>query len=169
MADTDNDSTTDETAAPAADSTEAGLEEALQREEQAPLAETFNVPETAEDEDAEDVEEPVAEPAPEPIAETRVEPPTDGEPGTDPEPELPRFAAPFSSPEPTAVVARPRRRATRPALSADPDSVEAPAPAAPAPAFISFVAPEADAPAPPRRRGRRPAESPEVEDVTDEA
>ncbi|SDY07592.1 ribonuclease E [Modestobacter sp. DSM 44400] len=80
--------------------------------------------------------------------------------------EVPRFAAPFSSPEPTTVTARPRRRATRPALSADPDSV-APAPAQvpPAvpsiPAFVSFVAPpEPDAVAP-RRRGRRPqAESP---------
>ncbi|TFV67493.1 UNVERIFIED_ORG: Rne/Rng family ribonuclease [Bacillus sp. AZ43] len=83
------------------------------------------------------------------------------EPEPEPEHELPRFAAPFSSPEPTAVVARPRRRATRSVIAADPDSVEAPAPAPPAPAapaFVSFVAPsETDAP-PPRRRSRRPAE-----------
>ncbi|HEY0400395.1 MAG TPA: hypothetical protein VGD09_00140, partial [Blastococcus sp.] len=45
----------------------------------------------------------------EPAEETPAEP----EAAAEPEPELPRFAAPFSSPEPTAVVARPRRRATR--------------------------------------------------------
>ncbi|SFE36440.1 Rne/Rng family ribonuclease [Blastococcus tunisiensis] len=87
----------------------------------------------------------------------------------DPEPEheLPRFATAFSSPEPTAVVARPRRRATRAVIAADPDSVEAPAPAAPSiPAFVSFVAPsETDTPPPARRRGRRPAETPEVADA----
>ena len=110
------------------ESTEAGLEQGLSREEESPLAETFNVPDSdlpeSTDEDDEEIEEPVAEPAPEPIAEAHVEPEPEPEPET--EPELPRFAAPFSSPEPTAVVARPRRRATRPALSADPDSVEAP-------------------------------------------
>ena len=82
-------------------------------------------------------------------------------PEADPEPELPRFGAQFSSPEPTAVTARPRRRATRPSLAADPGPVAAPAPVAPvAPAFITFVAPEPDAVATPRRRSRRPAESP---------
>ena len=90
-------------------------------------------------------------------------------PEPEPEPELPRFAAPFSSPEPTAVVARPRRRATRSVIAADPDSVEAPAPAPAVPAFISFVAPsETEAP-PPRRRGRRPAEAPEAEAVEEPA
>ncbi|GHE13570.1 ribonuclease E/G [Klenkia taihuensis] len=94
--------------------------------------------------------------------------------------EAPRFGAHFSSPEPTTVTARPRRRATRPALSADPDSVE-PAPAAPpAPAFVSFVAaPQEVAPPAPRRRSRRtqaetpaepeepsaPAEAPADEDT----
>ena len=43
-------------------------------------------------------------------------------------------------------------------IAADPDSVEALAPAPAIPAFVSFVAPsETDAPPPPRRRGRRPA------------
>jgi ribonuclease E len=76
--------------------------------------------------------------------------------------DLPQFGAQFSSPEPTTVTARPRRRATRPALSPDPDSLQpAAAPVAPAaPAFVSFVAPEPDAAPPPRRRSRRPAESP---------
>ncbi|WP_198597997.1 Rne/Rng family ribonuclease [Blastococcus atacamensis] len=76
------------------------------------------------------------------------------------------FGAQFSSPEPTAVVARPRRRATRPAAAPDPESVAPvtpPAPAAAIPAFISFVAPAADAPPAPRRRSRRPAESPDPE------
>ncbi|SNS93532.1 ribonuclease E [Geodermatophilus pulveris] len=83
------------------------------------------------------------------------------------EPPVSRFGAQFSSPEPTAVIARPRRRATRPAAAADPD-VGAAAPPAPAiPAFVSFVAPTGtDVPAPPRRRSRRPvAESPTVEDT----
>jgi len=92
------------------------------------------------------------------------------------EAEAPRFGAQFSSPEPTAVTARPRRRATRPSLAADPDLV-APAPPPPAPvlpAFVSFVAPEPDA-APTRRRSRRPVASPveseqvaEVEDRAEE-
>ncbi|WP_456599509.1 Rne/Rng family ribonuclease [Blastococcus sp. SYSU DS0616] len=88
----------------------------------------------------------------------------------EPEPAGPRFGAQFSSPEPTAVVARPRRRATRPAAAADPDHVEAvrPVAAAPIPAFVSFVAPPDDAPPAPRRRSRRPAESPEP-DVDDAA
>ncbi|MGY1708298.1 Rne/Rng family ribonuclease [Geodermatophilus sp. SYSU D00758] len=78
-----------------------------------------------------------------------------------------RFGAHFSSPEPTAVVARPRRRATRPAGAAEPGDHPAPPPVAPTvPAFVSFVAPaEAEEPAPPRRRSRRTqAESPAVED-----
>ncbi|NEK86607.1 Rne/Rng family ribonuclease [Blastococcus saxobsidens] len=75
------------------------------------------------------------------------------------------FGAQFSSPEPTAVVARPRRRATRPAGAAEPSAAEpvAVAPAAPVPAFISFMAPPADVPVAPRRRSRRPAESPDPE------
>ncbi|MGY1642029.1 Rne/Rng family ribonuclease [Geodermatophilus sp. SYSU D00703] len=88
----------------------------------------------------------------------------------EPEPEehpASRFGAQFSSPEPTAVIARPRRRATRPAGAADPDAYAAPPPVAPpVPAFVSFVAPpEAEAPPTPRRRSRRPvAESPTVEE-----
>ncbi|MFL6096408.1 MAG: Rne/Rng family ribonuclease, partial [Blastococcus sp.] len=94
---------------------------------------------------------------------TAAEPERESEPDDEPEPDLPRFAAPFSSPEPTAVVARPRRRATRSVIAADPDSVEAPAPAPAIPAFITFVAPsETDAP-PPRRRSRRPAETPDAD------
>jgi ribonuclease E len=107
------------------------------------------------------------EPAEETPAEAAAEPELEPAPQPEPEQELPRFATPFSSPEPTAVVARPRRRATRSVIAADPDSVEAPAPA-PAraiPAFISFVAPsETEAPAP-RRRNRRPAESPDADAV----
>jgi ribonuclease E len=84
----------------------------------------------------------------------------------DAEPVGSRFGAQFSSPEPTAVVARPRRRATRPVAAPDPDAVEPVTPAAPAaavPAFVSFMAPPVDAPPAPRRRSRRPAESPEIE------
>ncbi|HEV7933942.1 MAG TPA: Rne/Rng family ribonuclease [Actinomadura sp.] len=86
----------------------------------------------------------------------------------DAEPELPRFAAPFSSPEPTAVVARPRRRATRPAFAAEPGAAAEGAPAAPAPAFITFVAPaETHVPPAPRRRARRPAaDAPDAEAAT---
>ncbi|NEK60255.1 Rne/Rng family ribonuclease [Geodermatophilus sabuli] len=110
------------------------------------------------------------------LAEPESEP--EPEPAPAPEPELEPddlpvspFGAQFSSPEPTAVIARPRRRATRPAATADPDAYEPPAPTAPAvPAFVSFVAPaEAEAPPAPRRRSRRPvAESPVV-DEADEA
>ncbi|MGY1688749.1 Rne/Rng family ribonuclease [Geodermatophilus sp. SYSU D01105] len=88
----------------------------------------------------------------------------------DPEPEdhpVSRFGAQFSSPEPTAVIARPRRRATRPAGAADPGAYVAPPPVAPTvPAFVSFVAPaEPEAPPAPRRRSRRPvAESPAVDE-----
>ncbi|SHN51551.1 ribonuclease E [Geodermatophilus obscurus] len=90
--------------------------------------------------------------------------------GAAPEAEEPpgfRFGAQFSSPEPTAVIARPRRRATRPASAADPGDHPPAPPAAPTiPAFVSFVAPaETDVPAPQRRRSRRPlAESPPVEE-----
>ena len=59
------------------------------------VSEDSAVPEDAEDEAETSAEDAAAEPEPEP------------------EPALPRFATPFSSPEPTAVVARPRRRATR--------------------------------------------------------
>ncbi|WP_448612229.1 Rne/Rng family ribonuclease [Geodermatophilus sp. URMC 60] len=90
------------------------------------------------------------------------------EPATEPEePPVSRFGAQFSSPEPTAVIARPRRRATRPAGAADPgDHPPVTAAAPPIPAFVSFVAPaETDVP-PPRRRSRRPlAESPTVEET----
>ncbi|MGY1797897.1 Rne/Rng family ribonuclease [Blastococcus sp. SYSU D00868] len=115
-------------------------------------------------------EEPAAEEPEAPGAEPE---PAPEDPAAEAEPEEPfsRFGAQFSSPEPTAVIARPRRRATRPAAPADPGDY-APAPAAPAappavPAFISFVAPaEAEAPAP-RRRSRRPlAESPEEPEDT---
>ncbi|MGY1820910.1 Rne/Rng family ribonuclease [Geodermatophilus sp. SYSU D00079] len=91
----------------------------------------------------------------------------------EPEPEehpASRFGAQFSSPEPTAVIARPRRRATRPAGAADPGAYAAVPPAAPPmPAFVSFVAPaEPEAPPAPRRRSRRPAESPVVEEADTE-
>jgi ribonuclease E len=137
VADTDNTSTDETTVA------ETGQDDEVT--EVPAVSEDSSVPadlegETAEEETAE-AAAPAAEPQPEP----------------EPEPDLPRFATAFSSPEPTAVVARPRRRATRSVIAADPDSVEAPAPAAAVPAFVSFVAPsETDAP-PPRRRGRRPA------------
>jgi ribonuclease E len=168
MSDTDR-TTTDEDLAATGLPTEAPDEQIAR-----PGTDPEEVPGTGSDEvpaeDAEETEEPAGESAAEPVAEA--EPGTDLPAGPDgaahaeAEPELPRFAAPFSSPEPTAVVARPRRRATRPALSAEPgpsDDGEAapPAPtAAPAPAFVSFMAPAAEAPAP-RRRGRRPAQAPE--------
>ncbi|MCU1669337.1 MAG: ribonuclease, Rne/Rng family [Blastococcus sp.] len=124
------------------------------------------LPDEADADPAED-EAPAEEaPAQEPAAEEApAEPVAAAEPEPDPEPVLPRFGAEFSSPEPTAVVARPRRRATRPALPVDPFPTEPPAAAAPpAPAFIAFVAPtETDAPAP-RRRARRPAQEPAAED-----
>ncbi|WP_336028707.1 Rne/Rng family ribonuclease [Geodermatophilus sp. FMUSA9-8] len=121
------------------------------------------------------------EPLPDPELEAAEEGPTDEAPAEevpagnpaeeaeDEEPAGPRFGAQFSSPEPTAVIARPRRRATRPAGAADPGSVEAaPLPAAPPrPAFVSFVAPLEPEVAPaPRRRSRRPLpESPDVEEL----
>ncbi|MGY1650844.1 Rne/Rng family ribonuclease [Geodermatophilus sp. SYSU D01119] len=116
-------------------------------------------------------EAPVAEA---PVAEAPVaEAPPAEEPAEEEEPVGPRFGAQFSSPEPTAVIARPRRRATRPAGAADPGSVEVPAPPPPPvrPAFVSFVAPpEAEVAPAPRRRSRRPLpESPDVEDLQDVA
>ncbi|MGY1752396.1 Rne/Rng family ribonuclease [Blastococcus sp. SYSU D01042] len=121
------------------------------------VSEDSSVPEDPEEEAA-------AEPEPQP--EQQPEPQPDPEPEADPEQVGSRFGAQFSSPEPTAVVARPRRRATRPAAAPDPDAVEPVTPAAPvaaAPAFVSFMAPPADAPPAPRRRSRRPVESPDVE------
>jgi ribonuclease E len=137
VADNENEITTDEPGT-APDETAAP---AVTSDAEQP-AEVLETPEDAESEDAE---------------------PEDAEP-EDAEPELPRFAAPFSSPEPTAVVARPRRRATRPAFAAEPDEAAAEsAQAAPAPAFITFVAPaETDVP-PPRRRARRPAAEADAE------
>ncbi|GAB3192423.1 hypothetical protein GCM10027261_05100 [Geodermatophilus arenarius] len=98
------------------------------------------------------------------------EPPPAPEPEEEPEDEPDRspFGAQFSSPEPTAVIARPRRRATRPAAAPEPAAWTPPPPvAAPVvPAFVSFVAPEAEVTPAPRRRSRRPLpESPDVEDV----
>jgi ribonuclease E len=160
VADTDNTSTdTDETPAVS----DAGAAPQESPDVVAPgSTEVAEAVETPEDETPEDETPPEDEATAEP----------------EPEPELPRFAAPFSSPEPTAVVARPRRRATRSVIAADPDSVEAAAPAPAVPAFVSFVAPsETDAPPPPRRRSRRPAEQSDaaeaaedvdVEDTVDE-
>ncbi|WP_233492505.1 Rne/Rng family ribonuclease [Blastococcus sp. TF02A-30] len=150
MADTD-DTTTDDTTTDARPGTPQPAE-----------AEVTGVPATPEEGADEDETAETAETA-EAVAETPAAEP-------EPEPELPRFGAQFSSPEPTAVVARPRRRATRPAAAPDPDAVEPvtpPAPAAAVPAFVSFVAPPADVPPAPRRRSRRPVESPE--DVVEEA
>ncbi|SDF49175.1 ribonuclease E [Blastococcus aurantiacus] len=150
MADTDN-------STPTADETPTGPRPDDTVTEVPAVSEDSSVPEDP-DEEADDATagEPPAEPQPEPEA------PTDAEP----EPVGSRFGAQFSSPEPTAVVARPRRRATRPAAAPDPDAVEPVTPAAPAaavPAFVSFMAPPVDAPPAPRRRSRRPAESPEIE------
>ncbi|MCZ2814998.1 Rne/Rng family ribonuclease [Modestobacter sp. VKM Ac-2984] len=113
--------------------------------------------------------EPDAEPTADDLSEEPAEIPVAEAVTPQPEHELPRFGAQFSSPEPTTVTARPRRRATRPAVTADPDSVEPPAPQLShvAPAFISFVAPEPEVAAP-RRRSRRPqAESPSESTDTD--
>ncbi len=164
MADQDDDtpSTTSEDTAAAPS---AGLEEAPAGTAPAGLAGQAAEPEIA----AEDEDDAVAAVAPG-AGELPAED-LDAEPEPEPEPEpVSRFGAQFSSPEPTAVIARPRRRATRPAASADPDAYEAPVAPAPAvPAFISFVAPADAEPAPaPRRRSRRPlAESPEEPEDTD--
>ncbi|MGY2066170.1 Rne/Rng family ribonuclease [Blastococcus sp. SYSU DS0619] len=128
-------------------------------------AEVTGIPATSDEgAPAEDAEQPAED------AEQHAEPPADEAEGAEAEEPAPsRFGAQFSSPEPTAVVARPRRRATRPVAAADPDPVEAvaPAPAAPVPAFISFMAPPVDVPPAPRRRSRRPAESPDPEALED--
>ncbi|SDE87894.1 ribonuclease E [Blastococcus fimeti] len=152
MADTDNASNADETpTGPAPDEVT----------EVPAVSEDSSVPEDPEEEEFEaPADDAPSEPAPD------AEPAPDPEPEADPEPVGSRFGAQFSSPEPTAVVARPRRRATRPAAAPDPDAVEPvtpAAPAAPVPAFVSFMAPPVDAPPVPRRRSRRPAESPDVE------
>ncbi len=131
-----------------------------------PDDEVFEVPAVSEDSSVpEDLDEEVEASTGDAPADPVREAP---EPDADPEPVGSRFGAQFSSPEPTAVVARPRRRATRPVAAPDLDTeaVEPAAPAAPAaavPAFVSFMAPPADAPSAPRRRSRRPAESPDVE------
>jgi len=145
VADTDNSN-------PAADETPTGPRPDDTVAEVPAVSEDSSVPEDPEEDEAVDAsaDESPADPTPEP----------------DPEPVGSRFGAQFSSPEPTAVVARPRRRATRPAAAPDPDAVEPvtpAAPAAPVPAFVSFMAPPVDAPPAPRRRSRRPAESPEIE------
>ncbi|WP_304557958.1 ribonuclease E/G [Blastococcus sp. TF02-8] len=130
-------------------------------------------PEAEETAEAEDVAPGTPQPA-EAEATGMPATPDEGAPEEDHEPVHSRFGAQFSSPEPTAVVARPRRRATRPAAAPDPDAAPPatpPAPAAAAPAFVSFVAPPADTPPAPRRRSRRPVESPDpdlLDDVADE-
>ncbi|MGY1815827.1 Rne/Rng family ribonuclease [Blastococcus sp. SYSU D00820] len=122
----------------------------------------------ADEEPTETEDEAAEEPETEAVAPGSTEVPADPEPEPEPEHEPgPRFGAQFSSPEPTAVVARPRRRATRPVAAADPEAYTPPPPAAPfVPAFVSFVAPsEADIAPPPRRRSRRTeAESPALEE-----
>ncbi|MGY1857931.1 Rne/Rng family ribonuclease [Modestobacter sp. SYSU DS0290] len=146
----ENDSTTEaaEVQPTAAPPGPGPVDEAEVVTEQESPAEEAEEESPAEDETVQDAAAEAAEPA--------------SRPAEDPEHEAPRFGAQFSSPEPTAVTARPRRRATRPALAADPDSV-APPPAAPpvAPAFVSFMAPpEPEAVAPRRRSRRTEAESP---------
>jgi ribonuclease E len=151
----DNDTTA---ATPEATPETEALEAAAEVEE-APAEE----PEVAEPDAAEpEAAEPeAAEP------EAAAEEPEAAEPEEDTGP-LSRFGAQFSSPEPTAVVARPRRRATRPAAAADPDEVPEVIPPAPAiPAFVSFVAPAPEAAPAPRRRSRRPAESPEDDEAAE--
>ncbi|QXG78072.1 Rne/Rng family ribonuclease [Modestobacter sp. L9-4] len=135
--------------------------------EQALPADADPLAEDPVEEPAEDAEPTAEEPA---LGETTALPdawaPPVRRPEPEHEPELPRFGAQFSSPEPTTVTARPRRRATRPALAADPDSVEPLKPAAPtAPAFVTFVAPEPEVAAPRRRSRRAAAESPVEETV----
>ncbi|PWW25151.1 ribonuclease E [Geodermatophilus normandii] len=150
MADQDSDSTSD-TSPVALPTGDAPVEEVLSGE-----AATGETPE----------EEPAETAAAGPGAEVPAEP--EEEPEDEPVPSP--FGAQFSSPEPTAVIARPRRRATRPAGAADPGAVEPlpPVTAPTIPAFVSFVAPEAEVAPAPRRRSRRPqAESPDVEDVRD--
>ncbi|SDG47562.1 Rne/Rng family ribonuclease [Klenkia brasiliensis] len=158
MADTDDTSsgTTDQQVAEPQDTTPPDI----------PAGEPAPDEETVEEPADEAAGEPAAEQAPAeeqaPVAELRADAATLEAAAIPPtralaeDPEAPRFGAQFSSPEPTTVTARPRRRATRPALSADPGSVEPAAAAPPAPAFVSFVAaPQEVAPPAPRRRSRR--------------
>ncbi|MBM7808110.1 ribonuclease E [Geodermatophilus bullaregiensis] len=163
MADQDSDTTADQTAA---DPTATAGTPVPDPAGESPAGET----------PAEETPAPVADPDP---AEPDADGPGDGAPAepetdaagtdaaeTDEEPSF--FGAQFSSPEPTAVIARPRRRATRPAGAADPGTYTPPPPVAPAiPAFVSFVAPlETEVPPATRRRSRRPLpESPDVEDA----
>ncbi|MGY1671389.1 Rne/Rng family ribonuclease [Geodermatophilus sp. SYSU D00710] len=163
MADQDNDTTSDTTSDPTATDGAPGPD--TPAGDSAAVAEVLTG-EAANGEplpDADEQAEAPAEPEPEPEA------PAGPEAEEEPEETLPApFGAQFSSPEPTAVIARPRRRATRPAGSADPVAAPPPLPVAPvAPAFVSFVAPpEAEVAPAPRRRSRRPLpESPEVEDA----
>ncbi|MGY2084210.1 Rne/Rng family ribonuclease [Blastococcus sp. SYSU DS0539] len=162
MADTDHPTTdTDETQGAG---TPAGTPQPAEAEVTGmPATHDEGAPAEDPEQPAEDAEQPAEDP--EQPAEPEPEAHAADEPDDVDEPAPSRFGAQFSSPEPTAVVARPRRRATRPAGAADPGAVEAvtPAPAAPVPAFISFMAPPVDAPPAPRRRSRRPAESPDPE------
>src|SRR5215207_2508904 len=152
-----------------------------ERTEQAPVDETGADPrETPDGTAPEALSEPETpleeeEPAVEEQPTAQVEEPPVDEASSTEDPVRSPFGAEFSNPEPTAVVARPRRRATRPVAAPDPDAVEpVAAPAAAVPAFISFVAPAADdVPAPARRRSRRPAaetpEEPEEIELVDDS
>ncbi|MGY1681133.1 Rne/Rng family ribonuclease [Geodermatophilus sp. SYSU D01176] len=170
MADQTQDSTTtaDEGLDPAA-LPEGGVDEAQPVEDQLQGAEAGEDDDAGEATAAEDDDAGEATAAEEtPEQETPEGGAPEEEPATEPEePPVSPFGAQFSSPEPTAVIARPRRRATRPAGAADPGAYTPPPPVAPAvPAFVSFVAPaETDVPPPPRRRSRRPAESPALEEA----
>ncbi|MGY1793932.1 Rne/Rng family ribonuclease [Geodermatophilus sp. SYSU D00525] len=162
MADQDSDTPTTDTGsspAPALPPGDAPVAEVLSGE-----AATGGTPDEEPAETA--AAEPPAEADPEPTPEPEPPPALEEEP--EDEPDRSPFGAQFSSPEPTAVIARPRRRATRPAAAPEPAAWTPPPPAAApvAPAFVSFVAPEAEPAPTPRRRSRRPLpESPDVEDV----
>ncbi|MGY1734186.1 Rne/Rng family ribonuclease [Geodermatophilus sp. SYSU D01045] len=162
MADQDSDTPTTDTGsspAPALPPGDAPVAEVLSGE-----AATGGIPDEEPAETA--AAEPPAEADPEPTPEPEPPPALEEEP--EDEPDRSPFGAQFSSPEPTAVIARPRRRATRPAAAPEPAAWTPPPPAAApvAPAFVSFVAPEAEPAPTPRRRSRRPLpESPDVEDV----
>ena len=168
MADTDDTSTTDTSTTDTTGQTPAEVIETPV------VSEDSSVPadaqDTADAEDTADADEETADAGSDAESETAdAEGETAEAAAVEPEPELPRFATAFSSPEPTAVVARPRRRATRAVIAADSDPVEAATPAPAVPAFVSFVAPsEADVPPAPRRRGRRAAAAVEP-DAVDEA
>jgi ribonuclease E len=153
VADTDNTDTTDTT-----DETVAGTEEnpaegsALAPEGDAPVADGSD----------EAVTDPEAE------VETEADTGEPEAPGAEePEPAFSPFGAQFSSPEPTAVIARPRRRATRPAAAPDASQEAAGPSAPPAPAFVSFMAPPEAAPEP-RRRTRRAEPAEDIAESGDE-